>query len=517
MLIKLNIVFSINLIFDLNLELIFNEINLIFSSVVISISIMVLIYRKIYFSFKINNSYYLNLIIFIISMIFIIFRNNVIIIIIGWDGLGISSFYLVSFYSNYDRSISRLITFFFNRLGDCFILVFCCLVIFLYSRNLLFNFNFLILLILFIGLITKRSQIPFGVWLPIAMSAPTPISSLVHSSTLVTAGIYVIIKIKFIFFINEIQFLLIIFRLLTFIFGGFFSFSILDIKKAIAFSTLSQLGFILFRIRLGNLSISFYHLLFHAFFKSSLFINMGFFILFNFSSQDQRIIKNNNFNYLFKICFFISCINLIGLISTLGFLSKDLILIFFLNFNIKINLFLIVYLGCIFTVLYSLKFILIVLNKNLIYFPFCFKIIFNFFFIGFLLFSFFIIIFSLNFYEILFFYTSNFLSKIYKNLFYFIIIFSMLVFKILFNNINFFLINFSSIIIILENWNLLLIKNFKILINFSFKLLTKEEYFQLNLILIFLSNSSNFISIKFIFRNILIFILFLIINLIIFI
>lgn len=263
----------------------------------------------------------------------------------------------MSYYSNLNRSISSLITFFFNRLGDGFIILFCSIIIFNFTKIQLILINKIIFFILFICLITKRSQIPFGVWLPIAISAPTPISSLVHSSTLVTAGIFVLIKLNFLYFI-EIQYLIIIFRIITFIFGGIFSISIIDLKKAVAFSTLSQLGFILFRIRIGNFIISFYHLIFHAFFKSSLFVNLGYFIIINFSIQDSRI-KVNFYNNLFiKFTFIISCINLIGFISTSGFISKEIILIYFFNNSYKLIINFLIYFGCLITGCYSIKFII---------------------------------------------------------------------------------------------------------------------------------------------------------------
>jgi NADH-ubiquinone oxidoreductase chain 5 len=217
--------------------------------------------------------------------------------------------------------------------------------------------------------------------LPIAISAPTPISSLVHSSTLVTAGIIVIIKMDFLFFNKEFQILIIIFRLITFLIGGIFSFSINDIKKRVAFSTLSQLGFILFRLAIGNSYISYIHIIYHAFFKSSLFINLGFFINFNNYIQDQRIIFNSSLNKMFKLTFFISCLNLIGIVSTSGFLSKDIILILFNNNNFKTIIFTLLYFGCLITVCYSLKFIQILYFSNLFNFKIIIKIKFNYLFL----------------------------------------------------------------------------------------------------------------------------------------
>jgi NADH-ubiquinone oxidoreductase chain 5 len=302
-------------------------------------------------------------------------------------------------------------------------------------------------------LFTKSSQIPFGIWLPLAMTAPTPISSLVHSSTLVTAGIFVLIKINKIFFINEIQLIILNFGILTFIFGGIFSSSILDIKKAVAFSTLSQLGLIIFRIRIGNFLISFLHLIFHAFFKSSLFINLGYFINLNFSIQDSRQIDNFSNNLLFKLTFFISCINLIGFISLRGFFSKDLILIFFFTKINKFIILLFLYLGCIFTGIYSIKFLIFLFNKKLINIKFIKNINLNIFFSKILISSIITLIIPNIFLNLILLDLDNFIFKIFKFEFYIIVFISFILIKFIIFYINKILFYFSSMLIILDITN----------------------------------------------------------------
>lgn len=452
--------------------------------------------------------YKINLIIFILSIIILINRSNFIILLIGWDGLGISSFYLILFYMNFNRLISRLVTFFFNRFGDRIIIIFCCLIIRIKTNIILINFNLIIFVIIFLGLITKRSQIPFGVWLPIAISAPTPISSLVHSSTLVTAGIFLIIKFNYIFFIIEIQVFIIFLSLLTFFLAGIFSLSIIDFKKAIAFSTLSQIGFILFSIRIGNIIISFYHLIFHAFFKSSLFVNLGIFILINYSMQDFRLIKKFSLNKLFKISFFISCINLIGLIFSSGFLSKDYILIFFFSRYYKIFINLIFFIGCIFTGSYCLKFIIFFIIINIKILKLNNLININIYFIIIIVLIFFLIFIPIFIIEFL---ILDFLVILLnrKFLFYIIIIFSIFIYKI-FIKLNKLLFNFSEILYILDILNFILIVIIKWIINIYLKLIYLEEYLQSNFIL-FIFNKITFRLNLIFFMNLFIF-LFIILN-----
>jgi NADH:ubiquinone oxidoreductase subunit 5 (subunit L)/multisubunit Na+/H+ antiporter MnhA subunit len=147
----------------LTLDFNINIFNLIFSIVVFLIRIGVVFYNKIYFSFLVSLKYKINLIIFILSIIILINRRNLISLLIGWDGLGISSFFLVSFYSNLNSRISSLVTFFFNRLGDGFIIIFLSINLIIFIKIDIINLNLFIFILFLIGLFTKSSQIPFGV------------------------------------------------------------------------------------------------------------------------------------------------------------------------------------------------------------------------------------------------------------------------------------------------------------------------------------------------------------------
>lgn len=172
---------------------------------------------------------------------------------------------------------------------------------------------------------TKRAQIPFSSWLPAAMAAPTPVSSLVHSSTLVTAGVYLLIRFNFTFGYNLSYFLLFIARITIFIsgIGARYEF---DLKKIIALSTLRQLGLIISILSLGSYKLAFFHLLTHALFKALLFICAGNVIHNLGNCQDIRFIGGLvNFMPLTCVYFNVCRLALCGLPFLRGFYSKDLI------------------------------------------------------------------------------------------------------------------------------------------------------------------------------------------------
>lgn len=151
------------------------------------------------------------------------------------------------------------------------------------------NLVFVLGILLVLGRITKRAVIPFSAWLPEAMAAPTPVSSLVHSSTLVTAGVYVLIR----FGDLAVEFcscFLIVFSLLTVVISGIRALSFVDLKKVIALSTLSQVSMMMLSIRVGAVGIAFFHLLVHAFFKALIFMCVGRVIFYSGGVQDARFL-----------------------------------------------------------------------------------------------------------------------------------------------------------------------------------------------------------------------------------
>merc|ERR1711876_72352 len=218
------------------------------------------------------------------------------------------------------------------------------------------SLNPLIFLAIIIASFTKRAQLPFRAWLPAAMGAPTPVSSLVHSSTLVTAGVYLLIRINLIIIeINITKFLFII-GIITIIIAGMTAIIEIDIKKIIALSTLRQLGIMMLILGSGNPILSFFHLISHAFFKAMLFMCAGIIIHNIKDYQDIRKMGLRFFNLNFSISIIIIAnIRLCGLPFLRGFYSKDLIIEIIIMKGINIIIFFILILGTILTVIYSCR------------------------------------------------------------------------------------------------------------------------------------------------------------------
>lgn len=335
-------------------------IRLIFMRVVLLISSIVLIYRLIYIEIdKSMSRYFLLVLMFVFSIILIIIRPNIVRIIFGWDGLGLVSFCLVVYYQNYGAYNSGILTVLINRVGDVIILIIIGLIIVSGRWNIFFMRNKrLIIFFLMIAGITKRAQIPFSVWLPRAIAAPTPVSALVHSSTLVTAGVYLLIRFNRYLIVREVRKGLLILSVLTIFMSGLMANFEFDLKKIIALSTLRQLGLIIMILRVGFPMLSYYHLLTHAVFKSLLFIRAGVIIHRIINNQDIRMIGGLNEFIPFTIYRFnLTLIALCGFPFMAGFYSKDIIIeiIYFRKFNII--MFMVSVVSLILTVMYSIRLI----------------------------------------------------------------------------------------------------------------------------------------------------------------
>ena len=210
---------------------------------------------------------------------------------------------------------------------------------------------------MFFTRITKRAQIPFRSWLPAAIAAPTPVSSLVHSSTLVTAGVYILVRFREIFK-GKICIIIFLISSFTALIARIVAYIEKDIKKIIALSTLSHLGVIISIIRIGYKNLSFIHLLFHAYFKALLFIRIGLIIHLRIDYQDSRIISSlYNCRGINACIIIVSLIRLCGIPFIRGFFSKDFFLeIRYLGeYSIFVKFYLIFY--CLLSFLYSIRLI----------------------------------------------------------------------------------------------------------------------------------------------------------------
>nr|YP_009467158.1 NADH dehydrogenase subunit 5 [Phatnoma laciniatum]ARB50163.1 NADH dehydrogenase subunit 5 [Phatnoma laciniatum] len=312
----------------------FDWISMSFSGLVLLISSMVILYSYDYMSSDDNKiRFLLILFLFVVSMLIMIFSLNMVGILLGWDGLGFTSYCLVSYYQNYSSYVSAMLTLLTNRIGDVFILLSICWLVNYGSFNFMFYMNFIdyyknyIVFFILIAAFTKSAQVPFSSWLPAAMAAPTPVSSLVHSSTLVTAGVYLLIRFNYLlsgFFMISFFFFLSFFTMFMSSICAVYEF---DLSKIIALSTLSQLGLMMGILFLGYSGLSFFHLLSHAFFKSLLFLCSGLIIHGSIDGQDIRCMGGlvEDSPYVMS-CFFISNVSLCGLFFLSGFYSKDTML-----------------------------------------------------------------------------------------------------------------------------------------------------------------------------------------------
>nr|YP_010582968.1 NADH dehydrogenase subunit 5 [Vatana ogromna]UGN61414.1 NADH dehydrogenase subunit 5 [Vatana ogromna] len=349
--------------------LIFDWISLMFISVVLFISSMVILYSLDYMgvnSYSSNRFLFL-VIMFVMSMLLMIISPNLLSILLGWDGLGMISYCLVIYYNSNKSYLSGMITCLTNRLGDIGLLISICWLMSYGSWHFMFYLDFYseyIFYMLFISSFTSSAQIPFSTWLPAAMAAPTPVSSLVHSSTLVTAGVYLLIR-----FFNQLNFnnmYFLFLSLMTMFMSSFCANYEFDLKSVIALSTLSQLGLMMSSLFLGLVNLSFYHLLTHAVFKSLLFLCSGIMIYYMNNNQDIRMMGVVSIYLPYTTsCFNISSLALCGFPFLSGFYSKDLIVeLMMMNF-INFLVFFMFYICLGLTACYSFRlFYYSVLYKN---------------------------------------------------------------------------------------------------------------------------------------------------------
>lgn len=343
----------------------FDWISLIFISFVLLISSLVIYYRKEYIAEDFNiNRFILLVLIFVISIILLIISPNLIRILLGWDGLGLISYCLVIYFQNIKSYNAGMLTALSNRIGDVALLLAIAWILNYGSWNFIFYIeiiknNFEMMLIgslVVLAAITKSAQIPFSSWLPAAIAAPTPVSALVHSSTLVTAGIYLLIRFNCLLEGTFLGQFLLLFSGLTIFIAGLGANYEFDLKKIIALSTLSQLGLIISILSIGYYKLAFFHLLTHALFKALLFICAGAVIHNIKNSQDIRTIGNLVIQIpLTSACLNLANLALCGMPFLAGFYSKDLILEIVRLSNLNLFRFFLYFFSTGLTVCYSLR------------------------------------------------------------------------------------------------------------------------------------------------------------------
>nr|APX40038.1 NADH dehydrogenase subunit 5 [Longitarsus nigrofasciatus] len=359
--------------------MLFDWMSMMFMSFVLFISSMVIFYSEEYMNGDLNkNRFILLVVMFVFSMMCMIISPNLISILLGWDGLGLVSYCLVIYYQNIKSFNAGMLTALSNRIGDVALLMAIAWMLNYGSWNFIFYLEImkndyimeLISWFVLLAAMTKSAQIPFSSWLPAAMAAPTPVSSLVHSSTLVTAGVYLLIRFNFSFNSNLMYFLLFISSLTMFMSGLGANFEF-DLKKIIALSTLSQLGLMMSILALGSYKLAFFHLLIHALFKALLFMCAGNIIHNLNNCQDIRYM-GSLVNQLPLTCSYLNVCNwsLCGLPFMSGFYSKDLVVEFMSMEILNFYIYMIFYISIGLTVSYSFRLTYYLMNGNFNYLSF---------------------------------------------------------------------------------------------------------------------------------------------------
>ena len=322
---------------------------------------------------------------FTFSMILLVLSNNLIQLFIGWEGVGLVSYLLIGFFYKKQSAIkANLKAFLINRIGDMFFILGIAMVYAAFDsfdyKTIFVNLGTLNIsnldtyfgleymdfacLFLFFGAMAKSAQIPLHVWLPDSMEGPTPISALIHAATMVTAGIFMVARLSPIYELAlfTTDFILII-GASTALFIGIIAVFENDIKKVIAYSTISQLGYMVAALGINAYTVSFFHLYTHAFFKALLFLCAGSVIMSLHHNQDIR--KMGGLRSKLPITyasFMIGTLCIIGFPFTSGFFSKDLILevMLYENSIISFTAYIMLLLGALVTTIYSLRLLFLV-------------------------------------------------------------------------------------------------------------------------------------------------------------
>lgn len=360
----------------IGVNMIIDKYTILMIFLITTITFVVITYSTWYMKDDPHKNRFLSIILmFAVTMLLFVSSSNLLIMFIGWEGVGIMSFLLINFwYYSLNSNKSAIKAILYNKLGDIGLLIAISLIIIIsYNSsltNIIFigeNINnkekeiilFLILIVFIIAAMAKSAQFFFHPWLGDAMAGPTPVSALLHAATMVTAGVYLLIRIEGLIKISEtIRIIIIIIGLFTIIIGGLSSINQYDIKKIIAYSTCSQLGYMFLTNGLLIPSIGFFHLLTHGFFKAMLFITAGIIIHNNKNEQDIR--KYGSFVLRYPLSFFLFLLGSFSILSfpfLSGFYSKEAIIFSSLAPQYPIYIYIIMIIGGLITSIYSYKLI----------------------------------------------------------------------------------------------------------------------------------------------------------------
>ncbi|RBL92685.1 NADH-quinone oxidoreductase subunit L [Chitinophaga flava] len=322
-----------------------DQLSALFLLIITGVGTLIHIYSTSYMHDESNEGFaryfaYLNL--FVFSMLILVLGANYVMMFIGWEGVGLCSYLLIGFWfknTSYNNAAKK--AFVMNRIGDLgFLLgIFFMIMQFgtvtfpeVFAKAAPLGMNnptiAAIAMLLFVGAMGKSAQIPLYTWLPDAMAGPTPVSALIHAATMVTAGIYMIARSNVIYTLApHIQTIVAIIGLATALFAASIALKQNDIKKVLAYSTVSQLGYMFLALGVGAYSAAVFHVMTHAFFKALLFLGSGSVIHAMGGEQDirkmgglKKYMPTTNWTFL------VGCLAIAGIPGFSGFFSKDEIL-----------------------------------------------------------------------------------------------------------------------------------------------------------------------------------------------
>jgi NADH-quinone oxidoreductase subunit L len=320
-----------------------DQLSSLFLLIITGVGFLIHVYSTSYMKEEENQHYgryfaYLNL--FVFSMLLLVMGGNYLVMFIGWEGVGLCSYLLIGFwFKNDSYNYAARKAFVMNRIGDLAFLIalFWILTktgsltydeVFLKAGSLSTSDVTWITLLLFIGATGKSAQIPLYTWLPDAMAGPTPVSALIHAATMVTAGIYMIARSNLLYAMAPVtQTVVAIIGLATAILAATIALKQNDIKKVLAYSTVSQLGYMFLGLGVGAYTGAVFHVMTHAFFKALLFLGAGSVIHAMHHEQDIRFMGGLKKHMpVTHITFLLGCIAIAGIPPFSGFFSKDEIL-----------------------------------------------------------------------------------------------------------------------------------------------------------------------------------------------
>jgi len=350
-----------------------------FDSLTVSMLIPVLIVSSVVHLYSVsymshdphNQRFFSYLSLFTFMMIILVTANNFLVMFVGWEGVGVCSYLLVSFwFTRIAANQSSLSAFLTNRVGDTFLTIgmFAILWSFgnveyatVFSLAPFMNENLITIvgICLLIGAMAKSSQLGLHVWLPFAMEGPTPVSALIHAATMVTAGVYLLMRTSpLIEYSSTVLVICLWLGAITTVFSSLIGLFQQDIKKVIAYSTMSQLGMMVIAIGLSSYNVALFHLVNHAFYKGLLFLGAGSVIHAVSDNQDFRRYGGlKSFLPLTYTVMLIASLSLVALPFMSGFYSKDFILesAYGQYYFSSITVYFVASIGAMFTTLYSVK------------------------------------------------------------------------------------------------------------------------------------------------------------------